>query len=281
MAQTTIAVQEQASAMKYGRRVLNIALIVASGSMLAASAAYAAEPPPGLLHKIAERESANAEAMSNYTYRQSVTLEEINDHGVVTGEYHEVRDVTFSPKHVRYEQVEGQPRNTLTHIKMTPVDFEDIRNVEPFLLTKDKASLYEGQYKGEETVNGELCFLEYVRPKQILSGQRFFEGLLWVRESDFSVVKSEGQGVPQIEKLREQNLTPHFTTFRKNIDGQWFFPVETYADDTLYFREWPQRIRIEIRYMDYKKFGAESTIIFGATGEQPQAQTPPPTAPPH
>jgi hypothetical protein len=106
-----------------------------------------------------------------------------------------------------------------------------------------------------------------VRPRQILSGQRFFEGLLWVRESDFAVMKSEGQGVPQIETLREQNLTPHFTTFRKWIDGKWFFPSETYADDTLYFRDWPQRIRIEIRYMNYKRFGAESTITFG--GEEP------------
>jgi hypothetical protein len=270
-----MAVQEQTSAMKYGRMVLNIALIVASVSMQAA----AAEPPAGLLRKIAERESANAEAMSNYTYRQSVTLQEFNDHGAVTGEYHEVRDITFSPKHVRYEQVAGQARNTLTRIKMTPIDFADIRNIEPFLLTKDKVFLYEGQYKGEESVNGERCFLEYVRPKQILSGQRFFEGLLWVRQSDFAVVKSEGQAVPQIETLREQNLTPHFTTIRKFIDDKWFFPTETYADDTLYFRDWPQRIRIDVRYMNYKRFEAESTITFGGEPQLPpqqQPQQPPP-----
>ncbi len=234
----------------------------------------AAEPPSGLLRKIAERETANAQAMSNYTYRQSVTVQEFNDRGTVTGEYREVRDVTFSPNRVRYEQVAESPRNTLTRIRLTPVDFADIRNIEPFLLTTDKVSLYEGEYKGEETVDGAPCFLEHVRPRQILSGQRFFEGLLWVRESDFAVVKSEGQAVPQIETLREQNLTPHFTTFRKNVDGKWFFPAETYADDTLYFRDWPQRIRIEIRYLNYKRFGAESTVTFG--GEQaPDATTPP------
>ena len=266
MAQKRIAKDVQTSAMRYGRMALNMALIVASVS---AQNAVAAGPPAGLLRKIAERESANAEAMNNYTYRQSVTVQEINDHGAVAGEYREVRDITFSPKHVRYEQMSGQPRNTLAHIKMTPVDFEDIRNVEPFLLTKDKIFLYEAQYKGEETINGDLCWLEHVRPKQIFSGHRFFEGMLWVRESDFSVVKTEGQGVPQIETLREQNLTPHFTTFRKLVDGKWFFPIETYADDTLYFRDWPQRLRIEIRYLDYKKFGAESTIIFNG-GEQPQ-----------
>ncbi len=39
--------------------------------------------------------------------------------------------------------------------------------------------------------------------------------------------------------------------------------METYADDTLFFRDWPQRIRIVIRYMNYKRFGAESTLTFG------------------
>lgn len=253
--------------MKNGRIVLNIALIVASAIVLPGGSLLAADPPPGLLRKIAARETVSAQAMSNYTYRQSVAIQEFNDHGAVTGQYREVRDVTFSPSHVRYEQVTEQPRNTLTRIRLTPVDFADIRDIEPFLLTSDKVALYEGQYKGEETLDGTPCFVEYVRPRQILSGQRFFEGLLWVRQTDLSVIKSAGQAVPQIETLREQNLTPHFTTLRKLVDGKWYFPTQTYADDILYFRDWPQRIRIEIRYLNYKRFGAESTVTFG--GEEP------------
>ncbi len=260
--------------MKNGRISLNIALIVASASVLPGVILRAADPPSGLLRKIAERETANAEAMDNYTYRQSVTIQEFNDRGAVTGEYREVRDITFSPNHVRYEQVTEPARNTLKRIRLTPVDFADIRNIEPFLLTTGKVSLYEGQYKGEETLEGTPCFVEQVRPRQILSGQRFFDGLLWVRQSDLSVIKSEGQAVPQIETLREQNLTPHFTTFRKSVDDKWFFPVRTYADDTLFFREWPQRIRIEIRYMNYKRFGAESTVTYGPE-QTPQNQPPP------
>ncbi len=260
--------------MKKGRIVCNTALIVASVALLSPAVATAADPPPGLLRKIAARETANAEAMSNYTYRQSVTVQEFNDRGVVTGEYREARDITFSPNHVRYEQVTEQPRNTLTRIRLTPVDFADIRNIEPFLLTTDEVGRYEGQYKGEETVSGTRCFVEHVRPRQILSGQRFFEGLLWVRETDFAVIQSEGQAVPQIETLREQNLTPHFTTFRKNVDDKWFFPVETYADDTLFFRDWPQRVRIEVRYMNYKRFGAESTVTFGGETAPPPDKQP-------
>ncbi len=257
--------------MRNGRIVRNIALIVASAFICPAFVIRAAEPPPGLLKKIAERERENARARQNYTYRQSVTIQEFNTQGAVTGQYHETRDITYSPNFVRYEQIVEQPRNTLTRIKLTPEDFADIRNVQPFLLTPDQVSLYEGKYKGEETIDGEPCFVEYIRPRQILSTQRFFEGTLWVRQSDLAVIRSEGQAVPQIETLREQNLFPHFTTMRRTIDGQWAFPVETYADDTLFFRSGPQRIRIIIRYLNYKRFGAESTVTFG---------DPPPTAPP-
>jgi hypothetical protein len=255
--------------MKKGRIVRNIAPILASALMLAMGALQAAEPPPGLLKKIAARETENARARENYTYRQSVTIQEFDDRGTVTGEYREVRDVTFSPNRVRYEQVIDRPRNSLTRIKLTPEDFADIRNIQPFFMTADQVSMYEGKYKGEETIDGVNCFVEYVRPRQILSTQRFFEGTLWVRESDLAVIRSEGQAVPQIETLKQQNLFPHFTTIRREVDGKWLFPEESYADDTLFFRDWPQRIRIVIRYLNYKRFGAESTITFG--GEtQPQ-----------
>jgi hypothetical protein len=255
--------------MKYGRIVRNIALIVASGLSFPVQRLSAAEPPPGLLKKIAQRETANAQARENYTYRQSVTIQEFDDQGKITGQYREVRDITFSPNLVRYEQVVEPAKSTLTRIKLTPEDFADLRNVQPFLLTVDNLALYEGQYKGEEMMDGQQCFVEYIRPKQIFPKVRFFEGTLWVRESDLAVVRTEGQAVPQIETTKEQNLFPHFTTIRRLVDGKWWFPVETYADDTLFFRDWPQRIRVEIRYLNYKRFGAESTITFGDEPQKP------------
>jgi hypothetical protein len=98
-----------------------------------------------------------------------------------------------------------------------------------------------------------------------------------VRQSDLAVVRTEGQAVPQIDTLKEQNLTPHFTTIRREIDGKWLFPVETYSDDTLFFRDFPQRLRTIVRYLNYKKFGAESTITFGDAAPDVK---PPETKPP-
>jgi hypothetical protein len=250
-----------ANVKKYGRRMRTIALIVASGCMTVSR--LPADPPDHLLKKIAQREAENEDARNSYTYRQTVAVQEFSGPGLMTGEYREVRDITFSTEKGRYETVLEQPRSTLKRLKLTNQDFEDIRNIQPFLLTNAQMNLYSIKFKGEETMDGVPCYAVWIEPKQILSGQRFFQGMLWVRQSDFAVVRSEGQAVPQIETLKEQNLFPHFTTLRREVDHKWFFPVETYADDTLYFRSGPQRMRISIRYADYKKFGSDSVIRFG------------------
>jgi hypothetical protein len=262
--------QRHTSVSKYGRRLRTIALIVASALIVPVPHGKATEPPDHLLKKIAQREAENAYARDSYTYRQTVTVEEYSEYGLVSGAYREMRDVTFSPERGRYEEMLESPRNTLKRIKLTDKDFEDIRNIQPFLLTNAQVPLYSMKYKGEEMMDGTDCFVVWIEPKQILSGQRFFQGLLWVRQSDFAVVRSEGQAVPQIETLKEQNLFPHFTTLRRAIDGKWFFPVETYADDTLYFRGGPQRMRVVIRYAEYKRFGSDSVIRFSQPDQQKQ-----------
>lgn len=255
------------SAIQYGRRARNIALIVASACALAGGGAGAAKgadgPPPQLLKKIALREQETARLRDNFTYRQSVTIEEMDGHGAVAGAYHEARDVTFTPKGERYEEVVEKPRSTLRRLVLTEEDFADIRNIQPFLLMPDQLISYEHKFQGEEDQDGEHCYIVRVRPRQLLSGQRLFEGTLWVRTRDFAVVRSEGQAVPQILTTKQENLFPHFTTVRRAIEGDWLFPVETYGDDTLYFRQGPQRIRIRIRYSEYRRFGAESTVKFG------------------
>jgi len=67
------------------------------------------EPPPNLAKLVAHRESETETERSEYTYRQSVTLEELDDHGGARGTYREVRDIIFSPKHERSEEMVGKP----------------------------------------------------------------------------------------------------------------------------------------------------------------------------
>ena len=221
----------------------------------------AAEPPADLAKRVAHRESETAEERRHYAYRQSVRLQEIDGRGVVAGEYHEVRDVIFSPAGDRTERFAVEPADHLKSLIMTPEDFADLREIQPFVMTEDQLFIYQVQYKGEEEVDGQNCWVLSVRPREILSGQRLFEGMLWARQDDFSVIRSEGKAVPEIVTTKRENLFPHFTTVRKPVNGFWF-PAVTSADDTLYFRAAPIREKLVIRYDDYKKFGSETTITF-------------------
>jgi hypothetical protein len=220
------------------------------------------DPPPNLTRLIATRETDTAQAQSNYTYRQTVTLDEMNPSGLAVGTYREVRDVIFSPAQERTEQMVGKPYSTLSHLKLTDEDFRDMREIQPFLLTKDQAFLYATQFRGDETMDGVDCWVVQIQPRQILDGQRLFDGMLWVSKKDYSVIRSEGQAVPQIHTLKSENLFPHFTTLRQKVEGDYYFPVTTFGDDTLYFRGGAQRVRLTIRYSDYHRFGADSKITF-------------------
>jgi hypothetical protein len=225
--------------------------------------APAEDPPPNLTRLIAARETETELAQSNFTYRQTVTLDELNAHGLAEGTYREIRDIIFSPSRERTEEMVGQPYLSLTHLKLTGEDFRDMRDIQPFLLTKDQAFLYETKFRGEENMDGVDCFVVQIEPRQILDGQRLFDGMLWVSKKDYSVVRSEGQAVPEIHTLKTENLFPHFTTLRQKVDGDFWFPVTTYGDDTLYFRGGAQRVRLQIRYTEYHRFGVDSKITYG------------------
>jgi hypothetical protein len=129
------------------------------------------------------------------------------------------------------------------------------------VLTEDRLWNYETKFRGDETIDDVDCWVLQVRPRQILQGQRFFDGMIWVDKKEYNIVRMEGQAVPQIRTTKTENLFPRFTTIRKPLDGKHWFPVYTYADDTLHFRTGPQRIRLRIAYSNYKRFGAESTLI--------------------
>ncbi|HXE64111.1 MAG TPA: hypothetical protein VN519_11260 [Bryobacteraceae bacterium] len=221
----------------------------------------AAEPPADLVKRVAHRESQTAEERRQYAYTQSVRLQELDSRGRQTGEYREVREVIFSPTGERTERLSGEPVSLLKSLIMTPEDFADIRDIQPFIITEDRLRLYEVEYKGEEAADGHDCWVLSLRPRQILSGQRLFDGMMWVKQDDFSVIRSEGKAVPQIVTLKQENLFPRFTTARKQVNGFWF-PAVTSADDTLYFRSAPVREKLTIRYDDYKKFGSETTVTF-------------------
>ena len=237
-------------------------MLAALTAWLAAPALPDQDPGPELISEVAAKSSEFKAAREHYTYRQTVIFQELDDRGGEVGSYREVRDTIFSPQEKRTEVVVGRPAMSLKRLKLTDEDFRDIREVNPFVLTREDLFHYQVKFQGREAMDEVDCFVYRIAPRQILDGQRLFEGLIWVSEKDRQIVRAAGRPVPQIYRSKGENLFPQFTTIYRPIDGKYWFPVRTVADDTLYFRSGPRRVRITIRYDDYKRFSSESTIRY-------------------
>lgn len=225
--------------------------------------------PDEIIQKFAAKEGEFAKARENYTYRQTVKIQELDDSGAVRGRYEIVEDVIFSPDGKRAEKVVRAPVSTLTRLILTPQDIQDLRDVQPFVLTSSEIPEYEIRYLGKQNADEIPCYVFAVKPKKMEKGKRYFEGQIWVDDRDLQIVKTYGKGVGLLRR-NEDNQFPKFETLREQVDGKYWFPVYTDADDTLHFQTGPQRMRMIVKYEDYKQFKSSTNIEFGATVDQPK-----------
>jgi hypothetical protein len=164
------------------------------------------------------------------------------------------------------------PLSTLRHFSISPEDERDLRSIQPFVLTTDDLPKYDVAYQGRQKVDELTTFVFRIRPKTMEKGERYFEGMVWVDDQDLQIVKSFGKAVPDIRAGKNENLFPRFETYRELIDGKYWFPTWTGADDTLHFSSGPQRIRMIVRYENYKQFKSETKIIYGDEATTPPQQ---------
>lgn len=273
--------------LRYGASAFLFVYLIVS---LSSSRALAQEgpldpaPPKGvstdeIIRHFASKEKEFQTARDQYTYRQDVRVITPDDNG----EYHEIFDVLFDDQGKRLENVVFAPMSSLNLISMSPEDIDDIRHRLPFVLTSDEIPEYQILYVGQQQEDELHCYVFDIAPKEIVGKKRYFQGRIWVDDHDFQIVKTYGKTVPDIRKKRgQENLFPRFTTWREQIDGKYWFPTYTKADDILHFSSGDVHIREIVKYSDYKRFGANVKITYGgqevqkAPGDKDQTQPQPP-----
>ena len=219
--------------------------------------------PEEIIKRFAAKETEFSKARDQYTYRQDVKVQTL-DGSTVDGEYHEVFDVMFDDKGHRIENVVFAPQSSLTKIFMSQEDFQDIRHRLPFVLTEQDLPEYNILYVGQQKEDELECYVFDIAPKKIEGKKRYFQGRVWVDNHDFQIVKTYGKTVPDIREKHgdQENLFPKFTTWRQQIDGQYWFPVYTKADDELHFKMEDVHIKEIVKYEDYKRFGSNVKILY-------------------
>jgi hypothetical protein len=211
-------------------------------------------PVEQIVQQFAKREAEFKAERDNFTYVQTFVVQTIDDNGRPDGEYRMTSDIIFTTSGQRYENITNAPAPTLERISLSEQDLDDLRNVQPFVLTTGELPKYDVTYVGRERLDELGTYVFDVAPKKLEKNQRYFQGRVWVDDKDLEIVKSDGKAVPDIRKHGAENVFPRFATYRENIEGHYWFPTYTRSDDTLHFSSGDVHIRMTVRYSEYRRF---------------------------
>jgi hypothetical protein len=227
-----------------------------------------------IIRKFVDKETQFARARENYTYRQTVKVQTLEG-DTPDGEFQSIQDIDFDPQGRRVEHVVFAPQSTLERVMMTKEDFDTIRSIMPFVMTNQTMNEYQINYIGQQKVDELETYVFDVAPRSIEKNKVYFQGRVWVDNKDLQIVMTSGRTVPeQRQKKGQENLFPKFTTWREQIDGVYWFPTYTKADDDLHFSSGDVHIREIVKYTNYKRFGSNVKITYEGHDIEKGAQQP-------
>jgi TonB family protein len=251
-----------------------LALVVLTG--LTASAQTAAngviDPVEAeqMIKKFTAKETEFRHALNNYSFKRDALIQSIGMGGQVIGEYHRVSIFTFDDRGNRYEKISFFPMSTMPEV--TAEDIEDLGGIKPFALEPSKIDKYNIRYVGKEKIDELNLLIFDVQPKVMPDpkklSERLFSGRVWVDDQDLQIVKTKGKGVPETK----QNKFPTVETYREQIDGRYWFPTYSYADEELVFENGSSlHVRLKVRYMDFTPARATLKVTEIGENEVPDA----------
>jgi len=259
----------------------------------AAQGAPGQPSPEEIIRQFTTKESELREVWKEYSYQQESRLQVIGPANTISGEYYQVSEFVFNDAGTRLEKIIKAPPSTLDRagLIMTQEDKNAFINLQPFALAAEDLPNYSVSFVGKEKIDEIDTYVFDVTPR-IMANRRelnrlkdkriegiYFMGRIWVDEVDMMIVKTAGKIVPEFKQRFAK-----FETYRENIDGKFWFPTYTYGDDTLEFDRFRVRVRMQIKYRNYRRFQSDVRItgvdelIEDLPEEEPKEGSPAPEA---
>lgn len=249
-----------------------IRLIPLSLLFFASLGAQADLSPEEIIERFAAMETEFRELWQQYTYTQKIVFQVLDDRGEVKEQREMWVEVYFTKDGQRKTRTLND-RGRLRSVRVSQEDIDDAIHRQPFVLTTDQLPHYKVEYRGEEQVDELYTYVFDIEPRRLEKGKRYFEGRIWVDDLDFQIVRSVGKVVPDYR----DNKFPKFETLRQQVDGEYWFPVWTEADDVLRFgRGRSVRVRELITYENFRKFEVNTSIRYEPIeGQEPEPEPEP------
>ena len=210
--------------------------------------------PAQIIQRFTAKEKEVQAIRQGYKFRQNIKVHTLDADGKVAAEYQQVADLHYDDKTKWTKNVVFAPQPGL---QMSKEDFEDLDTRQSFTIGADELREYNVTYVGQQRLDELHCYAFDVVPKQIEKGHRYFQGRIWVDDHDFQIVRNTGKSVPDIRiqhrKRVDENLFSKFTTWRELVDGKYWFPTFSSADDTLHFVHADVHMKQVLKFTDYKR----------------------------
>jgi hypothetical protein len=275
--------------LRVGLLFLTAFIISFSVTPLASGQAAAANSGPlsqaevdRIVKEFTTKEGQFRHALNEYSFKRDALMQSLGMGGQITGEYHRVSLFTFDDAGARYEKISYFPMPSFAG-QVSQEDIDDLGGISPFALEPAKTSQYDFKYVGKDKIDELNLYVFDVAPKVMpdpkKSKERFFMGRIWVDDQDLQIVKTKGKGVPETKR----NKFPTVETYREQIDGRYWFPTYSYADEELIFDSGDVlHIRMKVRYSDFELARAKVKIIEiddpdAPKPDAPQKEPKPPT----
>src|ERR1044072_8087135 len=222
-----------------------------------------------IIRAFTAKEAHFRKALNTYSFKRDALVQSIGMGGQVIGEYHRISTFTFDDQGERFEKISFFPMSTLPEI--TQEDVDDLGGINPFALEPSKANLYNFRYAGKEKIDELDLYIFDVSPKVMPDPKklkdRLFSGRIWVDQQDLQIVKTKGKGVPETKN----NKFPNVEAYREHIDGRFWFPTYSYADEELVYDNGSTlHVRMRVRYTDFAP--ARATLKVTEIGENEKAK---------
>ncbi len=184
-------------------------------------------------------------ALGGYGYSVDIKVETLQG-GTADGEFRRVSVVDFDASGARRETVAAGAKNTLSRFKLSDKDISVLGDPMSFALTTESFADRDIVYSGRQKLGEYNLAIFDVLPRSDKNSGRAFGGRTWVRGRNASIVKTCGRSNDYpVGDMR-------FEVVRAQAAGEEYFPVLARADETLLVDGQQVRVRVTVKYSDYK-----------------------------
>jgi hypothetical protein len=195
-----------------------------------------ADPHPGppplpvdeIIHRFAAKEDVMKKVYDTYDFTQSIRMDELTDPG---GKFSVTGEVYTKADGLRYLRVTKPAESSLKLMHFSLEDVRVIASMPEFPLTTEEIENYTFKYAGQEKLDQLITYIFQVKPKTLSRKKRYFEGVIWIDDHDFAIVKSYGKYVSELEGNGTALPFTMFETYRENFQSKYWLPTYTRSDD--------------------------------------------------